>query len=49
MAEIRYHLAAGLARSGDKAAARKELEQVLSVRNQFASADEARLLLKQVQ
>ena len=49
MAEIRYHLAAGLARSGDKAAARKELEQVLAVRNQFASADEARLLLKQVQ
>jgi putative PEP-CTERM system TPR-repeat lipoprotein len=48
-AEIRYHLAAGLARSGDRAAARKELEQVLAGGQQFASADDAKLLLKQVQ
>ena len=47
--EIRYHLAAGLAKSGDKAAARKELGQVLGKGQQFSQVAEAKLLLKQVQ
>jgi putative PEP-CTERM system TPR-repeat lipoprotein len=49
MAEIRYHFAAGLLKSGDKTRARKELEQLLSKGEQFASVNEARLLLKQIQ
>ncbi|GAB2880268.1 PEP-CTERM system TPR-repeat protein PrsT [Pseudoduganella ginsengisoli] len=47
--DIRFHLAQALAKTGDKAAARKELETVLSGEKQFAQADEARALLKQVQ
>jgi putative PEP-CTERM system TPR-repeat lipoprotein len=46
--EIRYHLAVGLHKSGDKAGARKELEAALAGA-QFAQADDARSLLKQLQ
>jgi putative PEP-CTERM system TPR-repeat lipoprotein len=43
--EVRYHLAVGLSKSGDKAGARKELDKVLADKS-FAQADEARALLK---
>lgn len=44
---IRYHLAAALARSGDKTAARKELNQALRPGSKpFAEAEEARKLLQ---
>jgi FimV-like protein len=46
--EIRYHYAAALNKSGDKAGARKELEQLLAGGNTFPQADEARALLKQL-
>ncbi|HEY0490244.1 MAG TPA: XrtA/PEP-CTERM system TPR-repeat protein PrsT [Telluria sp.] len=42
-ANIRLHLAQALARSGDKAGARKELEQVMATKG-FAGMDEARAL-----
>lgn len=48
-AEIRYHLVLGLVKSGDKAKARNELEQLLATRKNFPSIDEARTLLKQMQ
>ena len=48
MAEIRYHFAAGLVKSGDKATARKELEQLLDTGKRFANIDDARVLLKQM-
>ncbi len=44
--EIRYHLASALAKSGDKANARKELEVVIVNGKNFAQLDEARALLK---
>ena len=44
--EIRYHLAVGLNKSGDKQGARKELTQLLAQNKQFAQIDEARALLK---
>lgn len=47
--DIRYHVAMGLYKAGDKAAARKELEVLVSGNMQFAQADEARALLKQLQ
>lgn len=47
--DIRYHVAVGLFRAGDKAAARKELELLVSGNMKFAQADEARALLKQLQ
>jgi len=46
--EIRYHYAAALSKSGDKAGARKELEQLLATGKTFPQADEARALLKQL-
>lgn len=46
--DIRYHLAVGLFKSGDKIGARKEVEQVLAGNQQFAQADEARALLQQL-
>lgn len=49
VADIRYHLAAGWAKSGDNVQARKELEQLLAAGKQFQSIDRAKLLLKQVQ
>jgi putative PEP-CTERM system TPR-repeat lipoprotein len=47
--DIRYHVAMGLYKTGDKAAARKELELLASGNMRFAQADEVRALLKQVQ
>jgi putative PEP-CTERM system TPR-repeat lipoprotein len=47
--DIRYHMAMGLYKAGDTAAARKELELLVSGNMQFAQADEARALLKQLQ
>lgn len=46
-AEIRYHLAQALLKSGDKSRARKELEQLLAGKS-FAKTDEARELLKKL-
>ena len=46
--DIRYHLAFGLHKAGDKARARKEIEQALANGKTFAQADEARALLKQL-
>lgn len=45
-AEIRYHLVLGLAKSGDKASARKELEQLLAMGKNFPDIAEARTLLE---
>jgi putative PEP-CTERM system TPR-repeat lipoprotein len=45
---IRFHLAVGLNKSGDKASARKELEQVLAKRSNFDQIEAARALLKQL-
>jgi putative PEP-CTERM system TPR-repeat lipoprotein len=47
--DIRYHLAFGLAKSGDKKRARKELEQLLASGKNFQSIDQAKALLKQMQ
>jgi putative PEP-CTERM system TPR-repeat lipoprotein len=47
-ADIRYHLAAALARNNDKAGARKELETLLSAKGDIAQAEQARALLKQL-
>jgi putative PEP-CTERM system TPR-repeat lipoprotein len=44
--EIRYHLAVGLHKSGDKQGARKELNQLLAENKPFAQIEEARALLK---
>ncbi|MEN3277868.1 MAG: hypothetical protein V7631_3658 [Massilia sp.] len=44
--EIRYHLAVGLHKSGDKNGARKELETLLAQNRPFAQLEEARSLLK---
>lgn len=46
--EIHLHVAAALNKAGDKARARKELEQMLSNGNTFPQAEEARALLKQL-
>ena len=46
--EFRYHLAVALAKSGDKANARKELEAVLQKDQQFIHRDAAQSLLKQL-
>ncbi|HSI23342.1 MAG TPA: XrtA/PEP-CTERM system TPR-repeat protein PrsT [Methylophilaceae bacterium] len=45
---IRYHLAVGLMKSGDKAKAKKELEQLLASGKNFSQAEEARALLKKL-
>ncbi len=47
--DIRYHLAMGLFKAGDKAAARKELESLVAGDMRFAQADDARALLRQLQ
>jgi putative PEP-CTERM system TPR-repeat lipoprotein len=46
--DLRYHLAFGLNKSGDKAGARAEIEKLLASNKPFAQADEARALLKQL-
>jgi putative PEP-CTERM system TPR-repeat lipoprotein len=47
--DIRFHIAAGHYKSGNTAAARKELEVLMAGDMRFAQADEARALLKQLQ
>ena len=44
--EIRYHLAVGLHKSGDKQGARKELDTLLALNKPFPQAEDARALLK---
>jgi len=44
--EIRYHLAFGLSKSGDKAGARKELDKLLAQNKPFPQLEQARALLK---
>jgi tetratricopeptide (TPR) repeat protein len=44
-AEVQWHLAAGLAKSGDRARARQELERLLNSGNVFPQEAEARKLL----
>lgn len=46
--DIRYHLAAALHKSGDKARARKELDKALAGGKPFPQIEEARALLKQL-
>jgi putative PEP-CTERM system TPR-repeat lipoprotein len=46
--EIRYHLAVAFAKSGDKARARKELENLLQGDEKFAQREAAEQLLKQL-
>lgn len=45
-AEVSYHYAVGLNKSGDKQGARKELDKLLSQNKNFSQSDEARTLLK---
>ncbi len=47
--DIRYHLAMGLYKAGDSAAARKELESLVAGNMQFVQAADTRALLKQLQ
>ena len=47
-ADIRYHYAQALVKAGDKARARKEIEQLLADTKGFSKAEEARTLLKQL-
>jgi len=46
--DIRYHLAQALAKTGDNAGARRELEVILAGASPFAQAEEAKALLKQL-
>jgi len=46
--DIHYHLASGLAKSGDKVNARQELEQLLASGKNFPEEADARALLKQL-
>lgn len=48
MLDIRYHLALALVKAGDKAQARKELEQLLATGKGFAKSEEVKGLLKQL-
>lgn len=45
-AEIRYHLAVALSKSGDKLNARKELDKLLADNKSFPQIDDAKALLK---
>lgn len=47
--EMRYHYAVALAKSGDKAKARKQLEQALAAGKHFSQIDQARVLSKSLQ
>jgi putative PEP-CTERM system TPR-repeat lipoprotein len=46
--DIRYHLALGLLKSGDKSKARVELEQLLASGKPFAQSEEVKALLKKM-
>jgi putative PEP-CTERM system TPR-repeat lipoprotein len=47
-AEVHYHLAVALAKSGEKAKARRELESLLATNPNFTQRDDAQALLKQL-
>jgi putative PEP-CTERM system TPR-repeat lipoprotein len=47
-AEVRYHLAAALAKNGDKARARRELEALLAKEEAFPQREQAQGLLKEL-
>lgn len=47
--DIRYHLASAHFKNGNKAAAKKELETLMAGNMQFAQADDAKALFKQLQ
>ncbi|CAN7622939.1 XrtA/PEP-CTERM system TPR-repeat protein PrsT [Massilia sp. LjRoot122] len=46
--DMRFHLAAALAKAGDKAGARREVEKSLASGEPFAAMDEAKALLRQL-
>ena len=46
--DVRYHLGVGLMKSGNKAAARKEFEQVLASNKEFVKKEEIKAFLKQL-
>lgn len=46
--EVRYHLAVGLMKSGDKVNAKKEFEQILATNKDFAKKEEVLTMLKQL-
>lgn len=46
--DIHYHLAVALVKSGEKAKAKKELEQVLARGKEFGKIEEAKALMKQL-
>jgi len=46
--ELRYHLAVALAKSGDKARARRELEKLLATTEQFPQRQAAQAMLKEL-
>lgn len=48
LTEIRYHFVLGLVKAGDKAKARKELEQLLATGKDFPDINKARTLLQQI-
>ena len=48
-AETRYHLAVGLQQSGDKSAARQELEHLLSSGKSFSKIEDAKKMLKDLE
>lgn len=46
--EVRYHLALGLVKAGDKSGARRELEHLLATDKPFSNKEDAKTLLKQL-
>ena len=46
--DVQYHYAAALAKSGDKVAARRQLESLLAGNTPFSKQEEARTLLGQL-
>jgi putative PEP-CTERM system TPR-repeat lipoprotein len=46
--DVRFHLGTAFMKSGNKAAARKEFEQILSVGKEFAKREEIKTMLKQL-
>jgi len=46
--DIQYHLAVALAKSGNKALARRELERLLASGKKFSQADDARKMLSEL-
>lgn len=47
--DIRYHVAMGLVKAGDKPAARKELQMIVKNDEQFSQIDDVRGMLRQLQ